>query len=557
KNNTMINNYVDFSVSKNIVTSNEINPSNMVNNKPIYYYKNEKNIIAPKGGGQYIFANVNYSKILDTTTNGGAGITLYYSKSNMIRNNTISNCLNSGVRLWNSCNNSIINNVIFNNSLYGIYLSYSDNSSIISNDISLNNYDGIHIKDSNNNSIIKNDITYNTYDGIDLYNSNEYLVDNNNASYNYQHGISLRNGNTIGIVNNNTCIKNEYYGIYINEGENVNLSQNILKNNSYGINIRWLKYSILKNNSITDNDYGVYLYWAHNNTLMFNNVSYNRNNGIWLYGAKENNLSLNWIEFNNFGVILEQDTNENKLFNNTFYHNHNYSILIKPDGLIPDGNSIFYNDFIYNNNGGIQALDNGTNNKWNFTTGGNYWSDYSGIDSNGDGFGDTDYYLDGTSNSKDSMPLMVPIFNTPPQINDPSDFTMIQGDTQNYIIWQIFDREMNYGSYWVLRNGILIKYGNWNSSIKTVNITNLDILSPGIYNFTCFVNDTAGLKYSSTIIVTIKLMEGDEQEEDDRKESKFPLIYLVIIFIIVFTSIIGITLIFIFFIKKKRLKSKI
>jgi hypothetical protein len=73
-----------------------------------------------------------------------------------------------------------------------------------------------------------------------------------------------------------------------------------------------------------------------------------------------------------------------------------------------------YNNFIYNNNfidNYLQASDCGSN-FWNgsYLDGGNYWSDYSGVDNDNDGYGDSPYYiLDG--DNIDYYPLIKPKTN--------------------------------------------------------------------------------------------------------------------------------------------------
>ena len=45
-------------------------------------------------------------------------------------------------------------------------------------------------------------------------------------------------------------------------------------------------------------------------------------------------------------------------------------------------------------------------NQWDNGTKGNFWSDYTGIDINSDGVGDTPYNLSDVGNKKDRYPLM-------------------------------------------------------------------------------------------------------------------------------------------------------
>jgi len=75
--------------------------------------------------------------------------------------------------------------------------------------------------------------------------------------------------------------------------------------------------------------------------------------------------------------------------------------------------NLIYNNYFNNSN---NAWDNGSN-IWNITPtfgeniiggpfiGGNYWSDYIGIDNNGNGFGATAYNITGGTN-KDYLPLV-------------------------------------------------------------------------------------------------------------------------------------------------------
>jgi hypothetical protein len=66
-------------------------------------------------------------------------------------------------------------------------------------------------------------------------------------------------------------------------------------------------------------------------------------------------------------------------------------------------NIIYNNNFIENFK---QVWSNDSINRWDYI-GGNYWSDYTGVDKNGDGFGETQYFID--ENNRDNYPhLMYP-----------------------------------------------------------------------------------------------------------------------------------------------------
>jgi hypothetical protein len=67
------------------------------------------------------------------------------------------------------------------------------------------------------------------------------------------------------------------------------------------------------------------------------------------------------------------------------------------------GNSIYLNCFINNNE---NAFDDGSNNRWDNGTVGNYWSNYTGLDADGDGIGDVPHNITGSAGSQDNFPLM-------------------------------------------------------------------------------------------------------------------------------------------------------
>jgi|LGVD01.1.fsa_nt_gb parallel beta-helix repeat protein len=114
--------------------------------------------------------------------------------------------------------------------------------------------------------------------------------------------------------------------------------------------------------------------------------------GICLVGVSHCNISCNIVSGNNKGILVFEGADNNKLINNIVTSNSGDGIHIQSSGM-----NLIYNNYFDNTN---NAQDGGTN-VWNTTKewgtniiggsfiGGNYWSDYAGVDNNGDGLGDT------------------------------------------------------------------------------------------------------------------------------------------------------------------------
>jgi len=165
-----------------------IDPSNKVDGKPIYYWVdqqdkqvpcdagfvgvvNSTNItvrgIAPTNNWQGIlFAYTRNSKIKNVdASNNYYGIWMRYSDDNTLVNNNASNN-GDGIRLQSSGNNTLTSNNCSNNG-GGIHLCDSSNHNTLTNNTASNNYHGIYISSSSHNTIYHNladNTLYNAYD---------------------------------------------------------------------------------------------------------------------------------------------------------------------------------------------------------------------------------------------------------------------------------------------------------------------------------------------------------------------------------------------------------
>ncbi|HWR27278.1 MAG TPA: NosD domain-containing protein [Candidatus Thermoplasmatota archaeon] len=354
-------------------------------------------------------------------------------------------------------------------------------NTIINNNIQKNNYYGIYVIEGYDNTIYHNNFVENTYQAFDVIASSAWdggyptggnYWDDYNSSDENEDGIgdipyptgnssvdqyplihpygSIRNADTdeiflsiqAAIDDDNT--QNGHL-IVISVGvywEHLCITKSLILHGVHG------------DTSIIDGRYSgdVITISADNVNLIGFMIQHSgtaeQNAGIAVNG---NNCSIeqNTIYDNFQGIILKQSTKGTQIIDNKISGQGWNGVTLKPgctgnyilENTIIDsfyagiGISESSNNYIYHNNfksNRHQAYDNAAN-IWDdgYPSGGNYWSDYTGSDSDGDGIGDISYAIPDGINT-DQYPLITPYTGgdtTPPivKIQTPSNGLYLWG----------------------------------------------------------------------------------------------------------------------------------
>jgi len=172
----------------------DIDISNFVNGKPVYYWVNKQNVTVPFDAGYVALVNCT-GIVVDglSVTNNGQGILLAFTMDSVVTRSEIMDN-EYGIYLYESQNNVVYGNNLTANKDYGIVLGFSSSNLICGNYVSDNKH-GIWLFSSSNNVVRENNVVGNYYGILIEWGSlNNRIYQNNLIGNRYQaFGRNLKN----------------------------------------------------------------------------------------------------------------------------------------------------------------------------------------------------------------------------------------------------------------------------------------------------------------------------------------------------------------------------
>ncbi len=282
------------------------------------------------------------------------------------------------------------------------------------------------------NCVVSGNTASGNQNGILLLASHANTIDNNTVSQNVDNGVSLSHSRWNDLVSN--MVSDNMIGMKIHDySEENRFINNDVWNNLDGVYVISSSRNEVTGNTVFSNTaFGIRLSYSSRNKIVSNTVSDNRD-GIEVSSSDMNTIANNNVSSND-GLGIEVDSSDNNtVVNNTVSSNAHIGITLWGCS----NSSVYHNNIIENEK---QAVDfTLETNYWDdgYPSGGNYWSDYTGVDRRSgamqdqrgaDGIGDAPYDIKTgiirypnheETRNKDHYPLMSPF--VPPPLSSPNE----------------------------------------------------------------------------------------------------------------------------------------
>ncbi|UCD07609.1 MAG: right-handed parallel beta-helix repeat-containing protein [Candidatus Aenigmatarchaeota archaeon] len=394
-----------------------------------------------------LLAYTNNSLLTNSSVNDSYyGIFLYRSSNNTISNTTAHN--NGAYAIWTSSS-------CYNNTFTTIYTSYNDwcgilfqsDHNILTDITGIKNDGGlIELVYGNDNSMTDIEANDNWW-GLLIWVSDNNTLVNITAEDSGGEGIYILDSINNTFINV-TSINNNGGSLAINNTHN-NAFINVIAN-SYlyiGVILYYSDNNTFTNITANNQDYGIDIYSSNNNTFTNINASKNQDYGFDITNSDNNtftNVTVNYTKYfmafrltsssnnnitnitasgNNKTLYFDGDSDSNIIKDSWIEDSETCGVCFEHSGSNYPQNNLIYNNY-FSNTMNFKSTSTQNANLWNTTKtagtniiggpyiGGNYWSDYTGQDTDGDKIGDTPHVLD--SNNTDYLPLTFTTYTPPP-----------------------------------------------------------------------------------------------------------------------------------------------
>ena len=324
--------------------------------------------------------------------------------------------ITNGIVLLN-VSNGVLEDVRASESRYGLSASAS-NLVVRNSTFDSNAYDGIAITSSIRVQIENNTVAANRH-GLQIVGATDVTISRNTVSSNglaagEPSGIVVRDSTRIRIEGN-SVVSNALGGVHVETSTNVSVRANTISRTYDGMSLRGVPDAVVIENTFSNDDYAVRLVASPRSRIESNTVNSSRVGLVLegdILGSSDDVMVVeNDIETTEIGIwvayVRSATVSENQFTGNGFGLG---ARLVGTSEIL-----VHRNNFV-SNRIGAEDEGGGTGNLWDegYPRGGNYWSDYAGVDACSgplqndcrapDGIGDSAYTIQGTGS--DTYPRM-------------------------------------------------------------------------------------------------------------------------------------------------------